>query len=483
MAYFEDLLQSFRIADAFDIAFVAVFLYSVLTWFQETASRSVLIGVSVLTFVYFAARLFDMYMTTLLFQAVFAVLLIALVVVFQEDLRRAFERLAGWGTLRHRHQRPGSSGLVDTLVEACSEFVLRRIGALIVLSGSEPLDRHTEGGVPLDGRVSRPLLDSIFDPNSIGHDGAVLIEHDRLSAFAAHLPLSRNLKEVGPRGTRHAAALGLSEVSDALVIVVSEERGKISVAEQGRLEQLTSTDELASRLHNFHRQNFHQQTEPVWKRLLKRHAGLKAASVLLAVLAWYFFSYRAGTVQQTFIVPIEYRNVPKGMIVEDTAPVEARVTMTGTEQAFTFLDPSTLRVSLDLSGIQEGDHELIIGEVNIRRPSGLSIYRVSPRVVWITAHRVQQVELPVEVPTTGMLPPHLKLDRVKVTPAKLSVIIRDLDATLTKRISTEAVDLSKITESASFKLQLKLADHMRLPEGVPPEVRVSLDVARHPVVK
>src|SRR5262245_19500688 len=130
MAILEDLLRAIRPADVFDIAFIAVFLYTLLTWFQATASRSVIVGVSLLMLVYFLARAFDMYMTALVFQAVFAVLLVALVVVFQEDLRRVFERLASWGTLRDRRVSDSTFPHLDAVIETAFSCADDKVGAL-----------------------------------------------------------------------------------------------------------------------------------------------------------------------------------------------------------------------------------------------------------------------------------------------------------------------------------------------------------------
>src|SRR5699024_10925097 len=123
--------------------------------------------------------------------------------------------------------------------------------ALIVLKGKEEWDRHITGGVELQGQVSLPLLFSIFDPKTAGHDGALLIENGLITKFGTHLPLSTHLHKISRGATRHAAALGLSERCDALVIVVSEERGVISVARQGQLIELDASSDLKSHLTEF----------------------------------------------------------------------------------------------------------------------------------------------------------------------------------------------------------------------------------------
>ena len=117
-----------------------------------------------------------------------------------------------------------------------------------MLPHREPIDSHVEGGIPLDGRLSEPLLLSIFDPSSPGHDGAVILRGAQLERFAVHLPLSANRAALGPGGTRHAAALGLSERCDATCIVVSEERGTVSIARDGAIRVLARPQDLAHEL-------------------------------------------------------------------------------------------------------------------------------------------------------------------------------------------------------------------------------------------
>jgi hypothetical protein len=153
-----DIRRNFGIADALDILVVSVLLYSLLVWFKETASRRVLIGVLVLTVVYLIARVFDMYLTSLMFHAGLAVLVIVLVVVFQEDLRRMLEGVTHWGLLR-RFRTASAHGLnVDAVVQAVFAMAAERTGALMVFKGLESIDRHVDGGITLRGEISKPLL-------------------------------------------------------------------------------------------------------------------------------------------------------------------------------------------------------------------------------------------------------------------------------------------------------------------------------------
>lgn len=396
MSALEELLRSVRLADIFDIGFVAAFVYALLAWFKQTATRSVLVGLLVLTVVYLIARASNMYMTTAIFQAGLAVIVFALIVVFQEDIRRAFERIAFFGAMPHRRARFAKPTYIDIVAESAFDLAGKRIGALIVVKGSEPLERHVEGGIPLQGHLSRPLLDSIFDPSSMGHDGAVIIENDQLRSFAAHLPLSKNLSELGARGTRHAAALGLSEVSDALVIIVSEERGEVSLAENGELRRVRTAAALNQRLEAFHHRHFAPRRRNFWRDLAQRDAPLKVLSVVLACVAWYLVIYEAETLQKNFVVPIEFRNLPEGLAIRSSRPQDARITVSGYENAFTLLDPNTLRVSLNVNDVKEGRQVIAIESGDVRMPGNLRLADVDPDSVFLVI--VPRAEQTDEIP-------------------------------------------------------------------------------------
>ncbi len=199
-SFFDELRNSFRIVDAIDILLVSACLYAILVWFKRTASRGVLIGLAALAAVYFLARGLDMYLTSLAFHTTFAVLLFVLVVVFQEDLRRLLESVSTFRSLKFGRKQDVSIRL-ESLVESVFEMAASNTGALIVLKGKEPLERHLNGGIALNGRISNQLLYSIFDSHTPGHDGAVIVENDQITQFAAHLPISEKRKS--NRRTRH----------------------------------------------------------------------------------------------------------------------------------------------------------------------------------------------------------------------------------------------------------------------------------------
>lgn len=243
-------LRAFRITDAIDIILVAVVLYRVFVMFKETRAVQMLLGLGGLMVASFVARRFDLFSTSWLLDNFWSFWVLALIVVFQPELRRALARLGQSRlfqgvTVGVREQQ---GHLIDEVVKAADTLASKRIGALVVLERSTGLRNYAELGVHLDALVSSDLLESLFLPYSPLHDGAVFIRNDRIAAAGCFLPLSRNTQLARAMGTRHRAALGLAEETDAVVLVVSEESGRISVAVDGHMESLLDRDALRRRL-------------------------------------------------------------------------------------------------------------------------------------------------------------------------------------------------------------------------------------------
>jgi DNA integrity scanning protein DisA with diadenylate cyclase activity len=324
-----------------------------------------------------------MYLTSLVFHTGFAVLVIVLIVVFQEDLRQMFERVAGWGSLSRFRPTASMPVDLDALVEATFNMAASKTGALIVMKGSDPLERHLDGGIALGGALSKPLIYSLFDASSPGHDGAVVMDRDRVRKFAVHLPISKNHKEIAGRGTRHSAALGLSECCDALIVVVSEERGVVSVAESGHLKEMPTAAALKSRVERFLVAKHPGKSPATWQRFVAHHWREKFFAAALAVVAWFVVAYNPSTIQRTYSVPLEYSNLPNRLVLNELASSDVRVTLSGSDRNFRFVDPGSLRVTIDLRAAVAGQQEFPITEENINLPNNVALLRVEPSVIWL----------------------------------------------------------------------------------------------------
>ncbi len=469
------VFNNLRIQDIFDILIIWIMASVVLIWFKERASRFVFIGIGLLGVIYLAARFFQLYLTTVVLQGFFAILLFVLVVIFQEDLRRFFEQLAMWGRIRQKFfDKQPVHQAAETIAQAVSNLVRKRIGALIVIKGEDPLDRHLNGGARLNGVLSQPLLESIFDPHSTGHDGAVVIEGNRVLQFGCHLPLSINAGRFGPLGLRHTAALGLSERCDALCVVVSEERGTLSLAKGENIRELVNAAALRVELDSFFAQQApKRETRPVvhW---LRENSREKVIALLLSFILWVAFGYQKESVRRDFTVPVEYLNISPDWVIEKPKITDVKIMLTGPPQAFGLLNPDTLKVSVDLSQIREGWNEIALSNDMVGRPSNLTVMGISPAQIGITASRLIQASLPIRAITEGRPPDGLSVQTISVEPSDVMVLIPGKLNQNGVRIRTEPIDLGKLTSSTTLEVRLILPTHVRFAEGKSSVVKVTI---------
>ena len=375
-------------AEVVDIIFVAVLLYTAIVWARQTRAAFVVRGILILGGIYIIARYLDLQMTAWVFQGFFAIFLIMIVVIFQEELRQFFERIAVWSLARKRVPALGSH-TSDILVRTLSDLAKEHVGALMVIRGNDPLERHITGGIPLDGKLSGPLLKSIFDPHSPGHDGAVLVEQDSITRFAAHLPLSKDLTQLTHVGTRHSAALGLAELTDALCIVVSEERGTISFARDGKLREVENLQQLGAVIDSFLRTKFPStQQSNISLQFFRENWIAKAISLSLAIGFWYIFVPGSKTVQVSYRIPVSVENLPADLRVEDIEPPMVNATFSGPRRAFYLFDARKIRVAIDVSMADLGRRTFNISEQNIRYPKELTLTEVSPSTLRLSVKKI-----------------------------------------------------------------------------------------------
>ncbi len=469
--------SSIRLQDVLDVAIITTMIFALLMWFKTRASRYVLVGVVLLGGVYLAARFFQLYLTVLVLQGFFAILLFVLVVIFQEDLRGLFERLAMLGNLR-KEARPLSEleKTAAIIAEAAGELAKKRIGALIVISGHDPLERHLTGGISLDGQLSIPLLSSIFDPHSAGHDGAVIITNNRVASFGCHLPLSINISQYENIGLRHTAALGLTERSDALCIVVSEERGSLSVAQGKSLTVISGASLLNDLLEKFYARFQPAPRKKIVWGWLRENTKEKLLALGLACLLWVSFGYQRDVVRRDVVIPIEYKNIPENWQMEEPRLSEARIIFEGSEQAFRLLDEKSLRLSLDLSSLTQEKKEFALTKHMVNTPSGLAVTGINPDKVRVSALKMIPATLPVRVRTLHALPHHLALKKMITYPSSLSVLMDPKMKAEKRHLETEPIDLRGISASTAREVNVVKPSGVSFPEGKTPVVRVTIAV-------
>ena len=268
-----------RLSDIVEILILAFVVYNIILWFKRTQAWLLLKGIIVLVAVYALASLFRLNNITFLFERAMDAFLVAVIVIFQPELRKALEELGHkkivsnlipFDTSKKETEGRFSDRTANEIVRASFEMGAVKTGALIVIEEETVLNEYIRTGIALDSLVSSQLLINIFEHNTPLHDGAVIIRGDRIVSATCYLPLSDNLELNKNLGTRHRAGVGISEVSDALTIIVSEETGRVSVTKNGEIHVGLNKEELRQILEEEQNKTKQEKVKRrLWKGLVK----------------------------------------------------------------------------------------------------------------------------------------------------------------------------------------------------------------------
>ncbi len=282
MQYLESLIDQtiffipsfIKFADIVEILIISFLAYSVMAWIKNTRAWSLLKGIVVIAVFIMFAILLNLNTILWIVRNVIGVAVTALIVILQPELRKALEQFGRKNfisALIPFESGKGEAGIfsdrtVSEIVKACLEMGREKTGALIVIEQHNPLNEYERTGIDIDAIVTSQLLINIFEHNTPLHDGAVIIRGNRIVSATCYLPLSDNMGLSKELGTRHRAGIGISEVSDSMTVIVSEETGRISIAYQGEMERNLDADGIKQRLNSI-------QNKPVEEKKLKRWKG------------------------------------------------------------------------------------------------------------------------------------------------------------------------------------------------------------------
>lgn len=276
-------LPEISVIDILEILVITFIIYHVSIWVKNTRAWTLIKGIIVLFLCYFIAYLLGMTVIIWIFDKTLAIGITALMIVFQPELRKALEQLGQkkivssiipFDDQRDKNIR-FSDRSVNEIVKATVELAKAKTGALIIMEKDINLSEYERTGINLDSVISSQLLINIFEHNTPLHDGAVIIRGDRIVAATCYLPLSDNMGLSKELGTRHRAGVGISEVTDSLTIIVSEETGKISVAVGGKLLRNIDGELLKKKLTELQGKNHDEGRKKIWKGILKSDKNRK----------------------------------------------------------------------------------------------------------------------------------------------------------------------------------------------------------------
>ncbi len=470
------LTTNIYLTDILDVFIIAILSYIAILFLRQTRSLTAFLGIGVIGIIYTLARAFHLYITTLILQSFFSIFIIVLVIVFQDELKRSFELIITSSTRKIKSKSTDFfSSTVFSVTQAASNLMRKKHGALIVIPGGELIDRHLKGGNILDGIVTATVLESIFNPKSPGHDGAIIISKNRITRFGVHLPLSHNIKQIKEKGTRHSAGLGISEKTDALVVIISEERGEISIAKNGKIKTINSTQELEKHIQNHFEEHFPEKTHSPFKSIFKERLLEKFSAIGIACFAWFFFVFQAEVVQRDFSVPISYTNISEELIIKNTLPETVTITLSARGQAvLSSLSPESLRVSISGNEIESGENEIEIERTNIARPFNVSVVNISPATIIVTAQKYNKHEISVE-PNITERADNFIITETSVNPSKISVLVPEEEEPV-EYLQTEEINAEFIFATTALEKRIILPESYKLHQDESRRVYVTLVV-------
>jgi diadenylate cyclase len=375
----KDLLNLFRWQDALDILILTYIFYHLYLWLRKKKAWRMVIAILALPLFYIFARWVDLPLSVWGLQNLWPVILIVLVVIFQEEIREVLGNVSLPSFFFGRSEGL-TSRTVDKIVEAAFQMANKRIGGLIVLEKGDDLDELIHEKTPLDAEINEDLLISIFNLQSPLHDGAVIIRGDRIRHAAALLPLSKSTSLPKEWGTRHRAGVGITEFSDAECIIISEERGEVLFASKGTLRKKEGKEDLKQDLVHLVPVRETKERGRGWPKKLIEDLPKKVLFLFLVCLLWVFvIGIRQGEV--SFNIPIEYYSIPQNLVIAGEPPKEVMARLKGSQRLLSSLKTDQIRVRVDLSNTHKGINQISLSEPNINTGPGISVINFYPRTI------------------------------------------------------------------------------------------------------
>jgi diadenylate cyclase len=412
------LISSLRWQDIVDIGLVSYILLRFYVLFRGTNAFRVLIGMILLWFFQQVAVSMGLIVTSWVVQGVVAVGAIIIIVIFRNEIRNVL-LARNLKSIFWDFSAKTVISAIETIVQSVHEMAQHKCGALLVFPGKEDLEEVVQGGIPWKGAISKEMIMSIFWPDNPVHDGAAVIQGNQINQVAAILPLSRRDDLPSYYGTRHRAALGLAEATDALVIAVSEERGDVVVARGSRLKIVKQKRRLGQILQEHMGVSVKKGRESRKETLTFIAAAL--FSVIFTTGVWFSVSRGVDSLV-TLQVPLEYTKRDLAMEIVNTSVNTVNLELEGSGALIKSIRPDQVQIRLDLSKSKAGPNTFSITRKSISLPPGIVLKGVTPSVVEVALDVLIKKELPVQVDWTGRLPDHFILAEASVIPKTVEII-------------------------------------------------------------
>lgn len=431
---------------------MTILLYQLYSWFRGTRAIQVMMGLGVVTLIYFATRFLDLYMTSWVLQELGTVLIILIIVVFQAEIRQALYRFSLLRHMLDSHQNTQHSQFQE-VAETLFHLAANRTGALIVFQGNDSLQDLMTNGVVLNSEISPAMLESIFFNGAPLHDGAALINNGRIEKAACHLPLSVSPDVPQYLGTRHRAALGLSERCDAVIVVISEERGEVSLVTDGAIHQMNSPTELIVALDDLLRSEVDRPRATIRQRYFSNVLP-KVALLLGVCVFWGLITSRQGQIA-VVSAPVRLHGVPDGLVLLRAQPEEVTVQVKAMSSLVPPPSKLDLTAEIDASEVTEGTTAIRVNHADIAAPSGMVITSVSPSSIKVITEKKIRRSVPIIATLKGRLPSGKSSLHVTCEPAFVYIEGPASQVARITAIATEDIDATKLKRGKEYLKNLQ----------------------------
>jgi len=364
--------------DFLDIIILTFFAYHLYVWLHQTKAFKALVGLLGLGIIYSVAQFWGLFLTTWVFQILWQVLIILIIILFQAEIRQVLEKVnpfyaLGW------YKTVGHVPWIESFSKKIFELGAQRIGALIIFERKDRLREFVTGGIPFEADPTGEILVSVFQKYSPLHDGAMLIHNGKITMAAAFLPLTSQEGLSKALGTRHRSAIGITERCDAWALVVSEERGQVSLVRAGVIETTESPAFLAEKLKELltpDRPDTIGGFQKI-KHLLSNRWRIKLATLTIVSVVWFSFAGQQN-VEISLEIPLTLQNLPPQLEV-DPAIRNVLVTARGQRKDIGMLSPKNIRTNIDLSRAGIGKNNYFINRQQLLLPNyRVEITRIEP---------------------------------------------------------------------------------------------------------
>jgi diadenylate cyclase len=386
-------IHYFHWQSVLDVLLVAYLFYQCSLWIRGSRALLAAVGLAVIGGIALLARWSGLILAGWLFQSLWAVIWLILIIVFQPELRQILERLSLLQLLRGRRGTVQKETLAE-ITDAVFDLAREHIGALIVLPQRDPLDLYLRGGVQVDAQMSREVLRALFQPPVPTHDGAVVLRAQRIDQAACFLPMTTATGLPATYGARHRAALGLTERCDALCLLVSEERGTVALAHQGKLRLFSDPLSLSHELERTTPERFDEASYVDRLRIwLTYRLSAKALALGVAIGLWIAVAGQQST-EMSLTVPIEYQRIASGVELRGEIPAEVGIRLRGSQLALAALRAGSVRLRVSLDHVRDGLNYVALTAHHLDLPPGVELTDMRPAFLAIEVRKKESLAAP-----------------------------------------------------------------------------------------